>query len=82
MTTYDRYNITFSSNPEYTPVSVQDKIFSVPSDITSIDEVNNYLHELTGIFIIVNWGKIITCEKCDCEDCEEEEDEEDRKTHV
>ena len=59
MTTYDRYNITFSSNPEYPPVIVQDKIFSVPSDITSINEVNNYLHEITGIIIICNKGKVI-----------------------
>jgi hypothetical protein len=60
MTTYDQYRITFSSNPEYPPVIVQDKTFSVPNDITSIDDVNEYLHELTGIFIINNWGKIIT----------------------
>ena len=67
MTKYHQYRITFSSNPEYTPVIVQDKTFSVPSDITSIDDVNEYLHELTGIFIINNWGKVITCEKCHTE---------------
>ena len=56
---YDQYKITFCSNPEYPPVIVEDKTFSVPNDITSIDDVNEYLTELTGIFIIRNCGKLL-----------------------
>lgn len=54
---YKKYKITFNSNPEYPPVNMETKTFSVPSDITSIDEVNQFITDITGVFIIKNWGE-------------------------
>ena len=59
MTDYKRWKMIVCSNPKYPPVIIEERIFSVPSDITDIDKVEQFIEEITGVEVLKIKGELL-----------------------